>query len=155
MLLYENWSYENFGITNKRFLTSYLRAASKSACVFTCVTLHIHIQVYSSPCLFKKQFLFPNQSTVCAQVYVYHICCGDMKVCVRERIPALKIVILYLGRQDIYSHEEFSVPEKLLAVLFLLEMWGCYHLPIICINHKALIKIGKKKINPCYLFQIY
>ena len=43
MLLYENWACEKSDIT-KRFLTSYFRAASKSACVFTQVAPHTHVQ---------------------------------------------------------------------------------------------------------------
>lgn len=58
MLLYENWSYEKSDIT-KRFLTSYFRAASTSACLFTQVSLHTHISRHMfSPDSSESSFSF-------------------------------------------------------------------------------------------------
>lgn len=120
LLLYKTWPYEKSGITNKRRLTSYLTAASRSSCVFTRVALCLHIQVDTSLCLFAQQFLFPNQSTVCTQVY--HTCCGDMKVCMRERVPALRGVIIYLGRQDIFSWRVLSASKIDGCLIFISNM---------------------------------
>lgn len=41
----------------------------------------------------------------------------DIVVCIRKKVPALKIVIIYWGDKT-YSHEEFPVPAKWMALIF-------------------------------------